>query len=200
MCKQKHQQQPTILLIFLLAMLYVANSSATAPIDSSKVTVFRCVDSKGKVSLQDVPCASSSKQETLIMLKPKDAPAAKGINPRPPVPVNNTSPPIQIASPLMPPPRLYRCTDFDGKVRDAEYYDPKPRCVPLWVLGYQTRSNSCRWVEDSCVRYEGKALCQRWQDKEKQAELDVRHSSSSDSAFLKSELARFTQIVQTSCR
>jgi hypothetical protein len=197
MCKQK--QQPPILMIFLLAMLYVANSNAATRIDNSKVTVFRCVDSNGKVSLQDVPCASSSKQETKLMQKPKDAPVSKVLSPRPNAVVNNTSHPIQIVAPAMPPPKLYRCTDFDGKVRDAEYYDPKPRCVPLWVLGYQTRSNSCRWVEDSCVRYEGKALCQRWQDKEKQAELDVRHSSSSDSAFLKSELARFTQIVQTSC-
>ena len=187
-------------LTFLLAMLYVANSSAVTPIDNGKLTVFRCVDGKGKVSLQDVPCASSSKQETLNMQKPKDAAVTKVSSPLPNAQSNYPSAPIQIMAPPSPPPKLYRCTDFDGKQRDAEYYDPKPRCVPLWVLGYQTRSNSCRWVEDSCVRYEGKALCQRWQDKEKQAELDVRHSSSSDSAFLKSELARFTQIVQTSCR
>ncbi len=196
MCKIKHQ--PLTLLTFLLAMLYVANSSAATPIDNNKVTVFRCVDSKGKVSLQDVPCVGASKQETLNMTRPKDAlpanvEATKPLIITPAAPVQNT---IQI----IPPPKLYRCTDFDGKQRDAEYYDPKPRCVPLWVLGYQTRSNSCRWVEDSCVRYEGKALCQRWEDKAKQAELDVRHSSSSDSAFLKSELARFTQIVQSSCR
>jgi hypothetical protein len=194
----KHQR--ITLLTLLLAILCVANSSATTPIDSSKLTVFRCVDSKGKVSLQDVPCASSSKQETLNMQKPKDAAVTDVTSQKPKAPVNYPSAPIQIVAPPTPPPELYRCTDFDGKVRDAEYYDPKPRCVPLWALGYQTRSNSCRWVEDSCVRYEGKALCQRWQDKAKQAELDVSHASSSDAPFLKSELARFTQIVQTSCR
>ncbi len=168
--------------------------------DNSKVTVFRCVDSKGKVSLQDVPCASSSKQETKLMQKPKDAPISKVLSPHPNAVVNNASPAIQVVAPPIAPPKLYRCTDFDGKVRDAEYYDPKPRCVPLWVLGYQTSSDSCRWVEDSCVRYEGKALCDRWEEKAKQAELDVSHSSSSNAPFLKSEQARFSQIVRTSCR
>jgi hypothetical protein len=189
-----------ILLCGLMASFMVGTSFAATPIDTSKLTVFRCVDSKSKVSLQDVPCASSSKQETLIMQKPKDAPTAKAINPRPATVATHPLPPIEIAAPPIPAPKLYRCTDFDGKVRDAEYYDPKPRCVPLWVLGYQTRSDSCRWVEDSCVRYEGSALCQRWEDKTKQAELDVSHASSSDAPFLKSELARFTQIVQSSCR
>ncbi len=189
-----------ILLCGLMAGFMVGTSFAAAPIDTSKLTVFRCVDSKGKVSLQDMPCASASKQETLIMQKPKDAPMPRAITPHPAAPATHPLPPIEIAAPPIPAPKLYRCIDFDGKVRDAEYYDPKPRCVPLWVLGYQTRSDSCRWVEDSCVRYEGRALCQRWEDKAKQAELDVSHASSSDAPFLKSELARFTQIVQSSCR
>ena len=198
MYASKHSR--LILLNGLLTMFIMDNVTAAAALNNSKVTVYRCVNSKGKVSLQDVPCASSSKQETLIMQKPKDAPASKVINQRPNVQVNNPLPPNHIMATPIPPPKLYRCTDFDGKMRDAEYYDPKPRCVPLWALGYQTRNNSCRWVKDSCVRYEGKALCARWEDKAKQAELDVRHASSSDSPFLKSELARFSQIVQTSCR
>jgi hypothetical protein len=107
--------------------------------------------------------------------------------------------PTQAPRTFIPPPDLYRCTDFDGKVRETEVYDTNPRCVPLWVLGYETSSSACSWVEDSCVRIEGKALCDRWQEKQKQAELDLRHSSSSQSAYLRSELERFDQILKTSC-
>jgi hypothetical protein len=167
------------------------------------MTVYRCVDGKGVVSLQDVPCTDASKQEIRKITRPIDAPPPKTSTsqaaPAPPTSIV-IGPPINEFSPSRPAPDLFRCTDFDGKVREAEYYDPKPRCVPLWVLGYQTNSNACRWIEDSCVRYEGSELCERWKDKQRKTELDLRHASSSDSPYLKSELARFTQIVNTSCR
>ena len=167
------------------------------------MTVYRCVDGKGVVSLQDVPCTDASKQEIRKMTRPIDAPPPKASTsqaaPAPPTSIV-IGPPINEFSTPRPAPDLFRCTDFDGKVREAEYYDPKPRCVPLWVLGYQTNSNACRWIEDSCVRYEGSELCERWKDKQRKTELDLRHASSSDSPYLKSELARFTQIVNTSCR
>lgn len=183
----------------LLAIFCMAGATAKAAAENSQVTVYRCVDKQSKISLQDIPCVNATSQETLNMARPKDAPpemakTAKPATETAPVPLT------QISVQTVPPPELYRCTDFDGKLRDAEYYDPKPRCVPLWALGYRTRSNSCRWVEDSCVRYEGPVLCKRWEEKARQAELDVSHASSSDAPFLKSELARFTQIVRTSCR
>lgn len=190
-----------ILLNGLLAAASAGAAEAATPVDESKMTVYRCVDANGKVSLQDVACAAGAKQEMQQMTRPKDAASAVS----PAIPPVDTRP-IVIVSPAQswesrpPPPELFRCTDFDGKLREAEYYDPKPRCVPLWVLGYESRSQACRWVEDSCVRYEGKELCDRWEARRKQAELDVSHSDSSGAPYLKSELARFTQIVNTSCR
>lgn len=182
----------------LLTGLFAA-AAAGASVDPGKMTVYRCVDANGKVSLQDNPCAAGAKQEVMQMTRPKDA--APTMSPvKPPADTR----PIVIVSPAQEyrpaPPDLYRCTDFDGKVREAEYYDPKPRCVPLWVLGYESRSQACRWVEDSCVRYEGKALCERWEARRRQMELDVSHADSTDAPYLKSELARFTQIVNTSCK
>jgi hypothetical protein len=190
-----------ILLNGLLAAASAGAAQAAPPVDESKMTVYRCVDADGKVSLQDVPCAAGARQEVQRMVRPKDAasadsPAIPPVDARPIMIVS----PAQAPEPRPPPPELYRCTDFDGKVREAEYYDPKPRCVPLWVLGYESRSQACRWVEDSCVRYEGKELCDRWEARRKQTALDVSHSDSSGAPYLKSELARFTQIVNTSCR
>jgi Domain of unknown function (DUF4124) len=184
----------------ILALAWASSAVAATPVENGKMTVYRCTDGKGKVSLQDNPCLAASKQETLLMTRPKDAPAV--IPAKPPVAPSAIAigSSVQAQEAWIPPPELYRCTDFDGKVREAEYYDPKPRCVPLWVLGYESRSQACRWVEDSCVRYQGKELCERWEAKRKQTELDVSHSDSSGAPYLKSELARFTQIVNTSCR
>jgi len=189
-----------ILLSGLFAAIAAGAAESAVPVDQSKMTVYRCVDADGKVSLQDVACAAGAKQEVQRMTRPKDAAPAVS-----PAIAPADMRPIVIVSPAQPrqyspPPDLFRCTDFDGKLREAEYYDTKPRCVPLWVLGYETRSQACRWVEDSCVRYEGKELCERWEARRRQTELDVSHSDSSDAPYLKSELARFTQIVNTSCR
>lgn len=195
------ERRHSILLSGLFAAIAAGAALAGAPLDPGRMTVYRCVDANGKVSLQDGPCPAGARQEAMQMTRPKDA--APAMSPaKPPADTR----PIVIVSPAQAPesrpapPDLYRCTDFDGKVREAEYYDPKPRCVPLWALGYESRSQACRWVEDSCVRYEGKELCERWEARRRQMELDVSHADSTDAPYLKSELARFTQIVNTSCR
>ncbi|MGH8108933.1 MAG: DUF4124 domain-containing protein [Arenimonas sp.] len=179
--------------------------AASTPVKSDKVTVYRCVDTKGKVSLQDSPCVMTSQQETREMLRPTDAPPSKKMPAPPPAPV---TPIVQQYVPdPMPPPVLYQCTNYEGKVRDSEVYDPNPRCEPLWVLGYneaylpiEERGKRCRWIEDSCVRYEGRALCERWRKKKKQAESDFKYAFSDTMAYRKSELARITQIVRNSCQ
>ena len=179
---------------------------AAEPVATDKVTIYRCVDAKGKVSLQDSPCAKSSQQETREMQRPKDAPpSVKKTAPLSPK-IDSQDYSQNLIS-LTPPPELYRCTDYEGKVRDSESYDPNPRCEPLWALGYpekylpiEQRGKMCRWIEDSCVRYEGPALCDRWKAKRKQAESDYRYAFSDTQAYRKSELARITQIVRNSCQ
>ena len=41
---------------------------------SETLEVFRCIDAKGKTSLQDTPCPAGSRQETMRMARPVDAP------------------------------------------------------------------------------------------------------------------------------
>lgn len=190
--------------IGLLALQQASVALAATPVEPAKVTIYRCVDTKGKVSLQDEPCAKTSQQEIREMIRPKDAPPSKKIFIRAPMPA--PQPVQQSYSYVPPPPTLYQCTNYEGKIRDSESYDPNPRCEPLWAMGYQEqylpmeqRGKVCRWVEDSCVRYEGRALCDRWLAKKKQAESDVRYAFSDTAAYKKSELARLTQIVRTSC-
>ena len=192
------------ILICLLGTGLMLGISANAA-EPTTVKVYRCVDTKGKVSLQDAPCAKSSTQETREMLRPKDAPITKknmAVKPAPVVPVQ---PIAQAVIPMNPPPVLYQCTNYEGKTRDSENYDPNPRCEPLWAQGYRMeylpieQRATCSWVQDSCVRYEGKALCDRWKEKQKKAQSDLRYAFSDSTAFRKSDLARITQIVRNSC-
>lgn len=186
----------------VIATAVAADKQAAA----ATVTVYRCVDVKGKVSLQDAPCAKSSTQEAREMQRPKDAPVVKKQTPVKPAPVAAAPPVAQAYVPIDPPPVLYQCTNYEGKTRDSESYDPNPRCEPLWAQGYRTeylpidQRSACSWVQDSCVRYEGRALCNRWKEKQKQAQSDLRYAFSSTMAFRKSDLARITQIVRNSCQ
>jgi hypothetical protein len=105
-----------------------------------------------------------------------------------------------------PPPPLYRCTSYDGIVRDSEHYDPNPRCEPLalyfpdpYLLTPQ-QAGACRWVEDSCVRLSDEAACARWKQKKEEAASAALHAFSDTAAYRNSELERATQIVDESCR
>lgn len=190
------------------ALIYLLNSALCISVNAAEqatLKVYRCVDAKGKVSLQDAPCAKSSTQETREMLRPKDAPVVKKNKASKPTPVAQTQPATQAYVAMDPPPVLYQCTNYEGKTRDSENYDPNPRCEPLWAQGYRMEylppehRATCSWVQDSCVRYEGRALCERWKEKQKQAQSDLRYAFSDTTAFRKSDLARITQIVRNSC-
>jgi len=192
--------------IFITLIVLVCACDVLA-MDKDTLTVYRCVDTKGKVSLQDSPCVNTSKQEVREMLRPKDAPPPKQRAQPKPMPVVEQNPTPQPFIQLTPPPDLYQCTTYEGKTRDSENYDPNPRCVPLWALGYREDrlpidmvGKTCSWVRDSCVKYEGRALCERWKEKQKQAQSDLRYAFSDTAAFRKSDLARITQIIQQSCQ
>jgi hypothetical protein len=201
--------------IIVLAMASVSTmimpeaSAATALTKpENTIRVYRCTNTKGKVSLQDSPCDKASKQEIRDMMRLKTMPpVVKQPNATTAQPVSILPAPVQSPVVRIPPPELFQCTNYEGKTRDSENYDPNPRCEPLWALGYhleylpiEQRGRYCRWIEDSCVRYEGRALCDRWLAKQKQAQADVRYAFSSTLAYRKSELARITQIVNASCR
>ncbi|MGH8051961.1 MAG: DUF4124 domain-containing protein [Arenimonas sp.] len=196
-----------VLFLSLVATIQADLILAAEPkVINDKVMIYRCLDAKGKVSLQDSPCAKSSKQESREMARPKDAIPAKNSVAKP-VQVIAPTPATQNSIPLMlAPPDLYQCTNYEGKTRDSENYDTNPRCEPLWAQGYRMehvpfeQRAACSWVQDSCVRYEGSALCDRWKAKKKQAESDLRYAFSDTAAFRKSDLARISQIVRRSCQ
>lgn len=190
-----------------LAFLLAAGASTTAAAAATAtVTVHRCVDARGHVTLQDDPCPKGSQDSAREMTRPKDPPAKpRSRRPAPPAIPAIAAPPPALERQLLPPPAMYRCISYDGIERFSEQYDPNPRCEP-YVLYYPypnlltpAQALTCRWVEDSCVRLSDRAACERWKAKKKEAASAVVRAFSDTAAYRKSELERATQVVEESC-
>ncbi|MDE2407191.1 MAG: DUF4124 domain-containing protein [Xanthomonadaceae bacterium] len=99
------------------------------------LTVYRCTDAGGKVSVGDAPCPQGQNQQVRAMQRPQDAPA----RPMPPAPpaTAHPAPAVQQAPVYLIPPRpMYECTTPDGKRYTSDDNRGNPRWVPLWTLGY----------------------------------------------------------------
>ena len=128
-----HPSLPTSILLFvLMTALPVATLKAQA---SDPVTIYRCTDAKGRLTLRDSPCNKGERQEARSMLRPKDAP------PRPPQPV--PIPPSVAVAPPQPqviivntPRPLYECVAPDNTRYLSETSEGNARWVPLWPYGY----------------------------------------------------------------
>lgn len=192
---------------FVLASLAIF-LFAVGPAATQDITVYRCQDAAGRVTLQDEPCAAGQDQTERRMTRPRDpaprpAPADSDRDRAPDVDQPPPEPPPQ-ALPYPPPP-LFQCTDYDGEVRYSEDYDPSTRCVPLSVLGYDVRGSaqaaaSCRWVSESCLRLDDGSACSQFKAKLRQARSDALHAFSDTAAYRKSEAERLERIVDESCR
>lgn len=115
--------------VLLLLAACLAGPRAHAGDD---VTIYRCIDAKGRLTLRDSPCAKGERQETRTMLRPKDAPPRPREATQAPVP-----PPAAPAVVVAYPPRpLYECVTPDGEHYTSDTPEGNPRWVPLWTLGY----------------------------------------------------------------
>lgn len=178
---------------------------AVGPAATQDITVYRCQDAAGRVTLQDEPCGADQRQTERRMTRPQD-PAPKpaqaaGERPK----ADDETPAEPPPAPLpYPPPPLFQCTNYDGDVRYSEQYDPQTECVPLAVLGYDMRGSphaaSCRWVTESCLRLDDDEACDQFKASLRQARSDALHAFSDTAAFRKSELERLRRIVDESCR
>lgn len=119
----------------MLIMLMLA-APAGAAAQSADITVYRCTDAAGRVSLRDTPCPAGQRQSAREMLRPRDPPP----KPAPPAP--------SAATPATPPPAAprfvvvhaaeptYECVTPEGERYTTTNPDGNPRWVPLWTLGY----------------------------------------------------------------
>jgi len=127
----------------ILALLLLAGFSASAGGDN--VTIYRCVDVKGKLTLRDSPCVKGQQQQQRNMLRPKDPPPRSSKATRPITPAAGTrriapstpAPSDIIRYVVINAPRpLYECTRPDDTRYTSDNADGDRRWVPLWTLGY----------------------------------------------------------------
>ncbi|MGV8932390.1 MAG: DUF4124 domain-containing protein [Luteimonas sp.] len=117
-------------LVLLAGVVDTGNAAAQAGGD---ITIYRCTDAKGKLTLQDAPCANGQSQQTRQMLQPTDPP------PRPASATPSNAPPM--SSPPEPrviivrtPQPLYECVRPDRSVYTSDNDDGNPRWVSIWSM------------------------------------------------------------------
>lgn len=110
----------------LLLLLAVLAGSAVAQDDD--ITIYRCTDAKGRLTLQDSPCAKDQSQQTRRMLQPQDPPAhATPAAVAPAMAPPSREPPPTIAR--YAPRPMYECVRPDGGTYTSDDGAGNPRWV-----------------------------------------------------------------------
>jgi hypothetical protein len=124
----------TVRLVVALVLAGLAGSMALRATAADDVTIYRCIDAKGHLTLRDSPCAAGEKQETRTMTRPRDAaPRAPQARPEP---VESPVVTEHHTTYIHEPRPLYECITPDNVSYTSDTNDGNPRWVPLWTLGY----------------------------------------------------------------
>lgn len=124
-----------LLALSLLALSAAAAAQEPAP-GGEPLTVYRCVDADGGVTIGDVPCAEGSDAQVRQMQRPQDGEPLARPEPVADTPPTPPAPQVVIAR---APQHMYECVTPDGERYTSETGDGNPRWVPLWTLGYRDR-------------------------------------------------------------
>lgn len=121
-----HLRRPTLRTAALLSLAAACGAVAVdvyRPVaaQSGPVTIYRCTDDAGRLTLRDTPCRRGQQQESREMQRPQDPP------PRP-------APPRRVV--VTPPRPMYECVTPDGERYTSDTDQGDPRWVPLWTVGY----------------------------------------------------------------
>ncbi len=122
-----------------LAVVVVLLLAVAAPVTraSGEVTIYRCTDASGHLTLRDTPCRKGEKQQTRTMIRPTDAPVVPSTPSARTRPVNDGEAMQRQRTVYITPPRpLYECVTPDGEIYTSDSGEGNPRWVPLWTLGY----------------------------------------------------------------
>src|SRR5690606_28098536 len=123
---------PSSTFAVLLAALAL---SAAAPLPAQDdVTIYRCVDAAGKVSIGNLPCRDGERQETRSMVRPVDGEPPAAV----PARADSAPAPAQEVRYVVaaPPQPLYECVRPDGSTYESDSGEGEPRWVPLWTSGW----------------------------------------------------------------
>lgn len=131
--------RPVAFALLLPAALAAGGATAqgvppSPPAPQDGVTIYRCVDAHGRLTLQDAPCRKGDRQDVRTMVRPKDAPyrPAAAVH----APMGSASPATTQVIVLRTPAPMYDCTTPDNTHYVSDSPEGNPRWVPAWALGY----------------------------------------------------------------
>ena len=147
----------------------------------SDITIYRCVDAIGAVTLQnDVPCPKGSQQtlRKVGVLPTLPAPPATVIKPQaaasapPPVPATPAPEPLARNA----PPPLYQCRTWDERDYLGDTAEPPATCAPVQSVGIDGSSElaagtTCEMRQDICIAVPAEQLCVSWKKRVDEAEF-----------------------------
>lgn len=119
----------------VLPLLLVLICLPAATVRAGEITVYRCTDAAGRVSLRDTPCPRGQQQSTREMVRPKDPPP-RAASAAPVLAVPTAAAPSPAVVVVHSPDPVYECVTPDGERYTSPNPDGNPRWVPLWTLGY----------------------------------------------------------------
>jgi len=135
--------------LFALTSALAGIVATTESAHAAEVTIYRCTDAKGHLTLRDTPCRPGEKQQTRSMLRPQDPPARPV--PKAESPPSGATAATSTAAPrtivLTPPRPLYECISPNGDRYTSDTAEGSPRWVPLWTLGYPVWPRHDRHVD-----------------------------------------------------
>lgn len=120
------------LLALSLAAAATPQATASDPAGNG-VTIYRCTDTQGRLSLRDSPCLPGERQAVRSMLRPKDAPPRPVVAAPPPRDPHHAPAPTTQVVYLQPPRPLYECVTRENTRYLSDNGDGNPRIVPMWV-------------------------------------------------------------------
>lgn len=198
---------------------------APATAAAQTVTMYRCTDALGKVTIQnDEPCPKGSREEKRAVSI--DATAAPFPKPLPEIaPVVPTQPEVpepaagadDIPRPLplpaaetpaaerLPPPPLYRCRTVENDSYLADTGEPRERCLALDTVGIDGRQQlgagrACSVVYDQCQRVPDEDACDAWRLRVNQAQSAWTFARADSRAEARAEYERIARVVaETTC-
>jgi hypothetical protein len=147
----------------------------------SDITIYRCVDASGAVTLQNnEPCPKGSQQTVrkIGVLPTLPAPPATVVKPQAaasaPPPAPATPPPAPMVRTA--PPALFQCRTWDERDYLGDSAEPPATCAPVQSVGIDgstelAAGTACEMRQDTCVAVPAEQLCASWKKRVDEAEF-----------------------------
>ena len=150
------------------------------------MTIYRCVDPSGAVTLQnDVPCPKGSQQSVRKVgvlptlpaaVAASAAPAARRAPAATTPPPSTPPPPPAVPLARTAPPPLFQCRSWDDRDYLGDTAEPPATCAPVQSMGIDgttesAAGTSCEMRRDACTAVPADKLCAVWKKRVDEAEF-----------------------------